>query len=274
MATTLTTNTPAGWSPDVIAYTAAEVIPEALILQTSTVVGNIEGDAPAVRVPWVDADDTVGFVDEGAPIPENAGTYNETVVRTGKIATLGKFSREQLEQPNAAQLVVNALSRSVVNKANVAYLGNAADPTGLLNTVGITDGGTLGDNLDTISDAVLGIEAAGGKASHIIAHPGAWGAVAKMKGATGSAVPLLGAGTEATDRLVLGVPVLVTAAAPADTLLVIDSGAIVSAVGQVQLARSEDAYFGSDVVGVRVTFRLGWAAMKPEHIAKISTAAV
>lgn len=274
MANITTSTTPGAWGPDVIAYRAADVVPEALILQTSTVVGNIEGDNPAVRVPWVDPDDTVGFVDEGTPIPENASTYNEVVLRTGKIATLGKFSREQLEQPNAAQLVVNALSQSVVNKANVAYLGNAADPTGLLNTAGITDGGTLGDNLDTLSDAVLGIEAAGGKASHIIAHPGAWGTVAKLKGATGSAVPLLGAGTEATDRRVLGVPVLVTSAAPADTLMVVDSSAILSAVGQVQLARSEDAYFGSDVVGVRVTFRLGWAAMKPEHIAKISTAAV
>ncbi len=274
MANITTSTTPAGWSPDVIAYTAAEVIPEALILQTSTVVGNIEGDAPAVRVPWVAADDTVGFVDEGAPIPESAGTYSETVVRTGKIATLGKFSREQLEQPNAAQLVVNSLSRSVVNKANVAYLGNDADPTGLLHLPGITDGGTLGADLDTLTEATLGIEAAGGQATHVLAHPSAWAALAKMKGATGSAVPLLGAGTQEAERRVLGVPVLVTAAMPEDSLLVIDSSSIVSAVGQVQLARSEDAYFGSDVVGVRVTFRLGWAAMKPEHIAKISTATV
>lgn len=271
MATISTPNTPAAWGPDVVAYPATDVIPEALILQTSTVVGSIEGDDPAVRVPWVDADDTVGFVAEGAPIPENASTYSETVVRTGKVATLGKFSREQLEQPNAATLVVNALSRSVINKANTAYLGNAADPAGLLNLTGITDGGTLGADLDSLNDAILGIEAEGGQATHIVAHPSAWGAVAKLKGATGSAVPLLGAGTEATERRVLGVPALVTNAAPEDTLLVIDSSAIVSAVGQVQLARSEDAYFGSDVVGVRVTFRLGWAAMRPERIAKIST---
>lgn len=272
MATIITTSTPTAWGPDVVAYPAADVVPDALILQTSTVVGSIEGDDPAVRVPWVDPDDTVGFVDEGAPIPENASTYSETVVRTGKVATLGKFSREQLAQPNAATLVVNALSRSVINKANVAYLGNAADPTGLLNLPGITDGGTLGTDLDSLNDAVLGIETEGGQASHIIAHPSAWGAVSKLKGATGSAVPLLGAGTDQTERRVLGVPVLVTNAAPVDTLLVVDSTAIVSAVGQLQLARSEEAYFGSDVVGVRVTFRLGWAAMKPERIVKVSTA--
>lgn len=274
MATVSTTTTATAWSPDVTAYTATDVVPDALILQTSTVVGNVEGDSPAVRVPWVDADDTVGFVDEGAPIPENASAYSETVVRTGKVATIGQFSREQLAQPNAATLVVNALSRSVVNKANAAYLGNAADPTGLLHLPGITDGGTLGDDLDPLADAVLGIEGEGGKATHLIAHPSAWGALAKMKGGTGSAVPLLGAGTEETERRVLGVPVLVTSAAPADTLLVVDSTAIVSAVGQVQLARSEDAYFGSDSVGIRVTLRLGWAAMRPERIVKVSTATV
>ena len=266
-----TPSTPAAWSPDVMAYAAADVVPDALIMSTSTVVGSIEGDAPAVRVPWVDVDETVGFVDEGAPIPENAGEYNEVVVRTGKIATLGKFSREQLEQPNAATLVVNSLSRSVVNKANTAYLGNAADPTGLTNLPGITDGGTLGADLDTLTEATLGIEAAGGQATHVLAHPSAWAALAKMKGATGSAVPLLGAGTGEAERRVLGVPVLVTAAMPEDSLLVIDSSSVVSAVGQVQLARSEDAFFGSDVVGVRVTFRLGWAAMKPESIVKIAT---
>lgn len=271
---TVTTETTAtAWSPDVTAYPAVDVLPEALIMSTSTVVGAVEGDAPSVRVPWVDADDTVGFVNEGAPIPENAAQYNEVVVNTGKVATLGKFSREQLAQPNAAQLVVNSLSRSVVNKANAAYLGNDGDPTGLVNLAGITDGGALGTDLDTLADAVLGIEAQGGQATHIIAHPGAWGAVAKMKGATGSAVPLLGAGTEQTERRVLGVPVLVTNAAPTDTLLVVDSTAVVSAVGDVQLARSEDAFFGSDAVGIRVTFRLGWAAMKPERIVKIGTAA-
>lgn len=64
------------------------------------------------------------------------------VVLTGKVAALGKYSFETLAQLEAARMVVDSLSRSVVRKANAAYLGNveaAPGPTGLLNTTGIID---------------------------------------------------------------------------------------------------------------------------------------
>ena len=51
-----TPNQPAAWRPDVTAFVADDVVPEALLLRTTTVVGSVEGDAPAVRVPIV-ADD-------------------------------------------------------------------------------------------------------------------------------------------------------------------------------------------------------------------------
>ncbi|GAB3253347.1 hypothetical protein GCM10027425_12530 [Alteromonas gracilis] len=267
-----TLNTDKALHPDVVRFAADEEIPEALILQVTTRAGSIEGDEPAVRVPWVADDGVAGFVPEGTVIPDHEAAFTETVVRTGKIATLGKFSREQMAQPNAARLIVNAMRRSVVKKANTAFLANAADPDGLLSLAGITDGGDLGDNLDTLNDALTLIESDGGQASHIIASPGAWAAVSKMKTGTGSAATLLGAGTEVSQRRVLSTPVLTTSAMPADTLLIVDSSSILSVVGDLQTARSEDAFFSSDVVAVRVTLRLGWAAMHPERIVKINTA--
>jgi hypothetical protein len=66
-------------------------------------------------------------------------------------------------------------------KADAAFLGNADAPDGLLSLTGVTDGGAIGDDLDTLADAVVSIEADGGTASHIIAAPGAWGAVVKLK---------------------------------------------------------------------------------------------
>jgi hypothetical protein len=38
-------------------------------------------------VPWVADDDAVGFVEEDTPIPGGALPMDETVIRTGKIAT-------------------------------------------------------------------------------------------------------------------------------------------------------------------------------------------
>ncbi|KUI37593.1 hypothetical protein AU195_18265 [Mycobacterium sp. IS-1496] len=272
MATQTTPTSPAAWRPDITAYVPDDVIPDALILQTATVVGRIEGDEPAVRVPYVSDDGTVGFVAEGAPIPDAAQEFDEVVVHTNKVAALGKYSYETLAQPEAARMVTNSLRRSVVRKANAAYLGNAAAPTGLLNITGITDGGAVDADLDPLVDAIAGIEAAGGAATNIIASPDAWATLSKLKVTDTSAQPLIGPDvTQPGQRALLGVPVSVTPAMPAAGLLVVDRTSVIAAVSPVRLARSEDAFFANDVVAIRLTFRLGWDVMHTDRIAKLTT---
>ena len=271
MAIKTTPTSPAAWRPDTTAYTATDAISDALILQTSTLVGSIEGDAPSVRVPFVQDDATVSIVAEAAEIPDAAQAFDETVVTTHKLSTLGKYSFETLAQPEAARLVVDSLSRSIANKANAVYLGNASAPTGLLNTSGITDAGTITTDLDELIDAVSGIEADGGMATHIVASPTAWSFVAKLKVEPTSAQPLLGAGTSATQRQLLGLPVLVSASMPAGDLLVLDKNAIVAAQSPLRLARSEDAYFSSDVIAIKLVWRIGWSVMHESRIGKLTT---
>lgn len=274
MAIQTTPTSPKAWAPDVTAFVPGDVIPDALILQTATVVGAIEGDEPAVRVPFVADDGVVGFVAEGAEIPDADQEFDEVVVLTGKVAALGKYSFETLAQPEAARMVVESLSRSVVTKANAAYLGNlAADPgpVGLLNTPGIIDFETpIADNLDLLVDAVSFIELDGGTATHIIANPTAWATLSKLKRGTDSNESLVGAGTVAAERALLGLPVLVTPAMPAGSLLVVDQSAVIGAQGPVRVARSDDAYFSSDSIGVRVTWRLGWRVMRGSRVAKLT----
>lgn len=273
MATNTTLNTAKAWHPDIAAFLPTDVVPGALLLRVGNHVGNIEGDEPAVRVPWVADDGDAGFVPEGTLIPDTTGSFTETVIRTGKIAALGKFSYETLAQPNAATAIVNSLQRSVIAKADAAFLSNATDPKGLLAVAGIVDGGTVGTDLDTLADAVTLVEADGGQATHIIAAPDAWGTVAKIKTGTGSAASLLGAGTEAVERRLLGVPVHTSAAVPAGQLLVVDSSQILTVYGTVRVARSEDAFFSSDIVAVRVTWRVGFGVMRPGRVVQLTTAA-
>lgn len=283
MATKTTPTSPKAWAPDLTAFVPGDVVPDALILQTATVVGQIEGDDPAIRVPFVADDGVVGFVAEGAEIPDADQEFDEVVVLTGKVATLGKYSYETLAQPEAAKMVVESLSRNVVTKANAAYLGNPAaapgddqvGPVGLLNTAGIVDFETpIGNDLDQLVDAVSFIETDSGTATHIIAAPDAWAALSKLKRATDSNESLVGAGTVAAERALLGLPVLVTPAMPAGSLLVVDKSAVIGAQSPVRLARSDDAYFSSDSVGVRVTWRLGWKVMHPARVAKLTIGAV
>lgn len=276
MATKTTPNSPKAWAPDLTAFVAGDVVPDALILNTANVVGSIEGDEPAIRVPFVSDDGVVGFVAEGAEIPDADQEFDEVVVLTGKVAALGKYSYETLQQPQAARMVVDSLSRSVVTKANAAYLGNleaGPGPVGLLNTPGIIDFETpIGADLDQLVDAVAFIEADGGTATNVIASPDAWAALSKLKRATDSNESLVGAGTVAATRALLGLPVLVDRAMPAGSVLVVDKSAVIAAQSPVRLARSDDAYFSSDSIGVRVTWRLGWKVMHGARVAKLTIA--
>jgi HK97 family phage major capsid protein len=275
MATKTTPNSPKAWAPDLTAFVPDDVVPDALILSTANVVGKIEGDEPAIRVPYVADDGVVGFVAEGAEIPDANQEFDEVVVLTGKVAALGKYSFETLQQPESARMVVDSLSRNVVKKANAAYLGSLeADPgpTGLLHSVGITDGGEVEDDLDPLIDAIASIEDDGGTATHIIASPTAWASLSKLKRAADSNESLVGAGVVAATRALLGLPVLVTPAMPDGSLLVSDQSAIIGAQSPVRLARSEDAYFSSDAIGVRVTWRLGWKVMHTARVAKLTIA--
>ena len=90
-----TPNTNAAWAPDVQGIAPSDVIPEALVIETSSRAGLVEGDEPAVRVPFVDFDDDAGFVPEGDQITEADPDSTEVVIHTGKVAVLAKISREQ-----------------------------------------------------------------------------------------------------------------------------------------------------------------------------------
>lgn len=279
MATETTLTSAKAWSPDVTAVPPQDAVPEALILQTSTVAGEVEGDAPAVRVQFVD-DDDAGFVAEGAAIPESDPDLSEVLVFTGKVSKLVRLSREQWSQPNASQLLSDAVRRAVTKAGNVAYIAQAAPtapavspPAGLLNVAGIQTGTTVAGDLDGLIDLQAAIAANDGMPSHLLLSPTAWASLRKFKTADNEATSLLGAGTEDTVPSLLNLPVLVSNAVPADTGLMIDRTAVVSAVGPVNVAQSEHAFFSSDSIGLRCTWRIGANVVHPERIGSFTVTA-
>ncbi|MGX6513027.1 phage major capsid protein [Rhodococcus sp. SJ-2] len=279
MATETTSTSAKAWSPDVTAFAAADVIPDALVLTASTVAGVVEGDAPAVRVAYID-DDEAAFVPEGNEIPEGNPELNEVLVFTGKVAQLVRLSREQYGQDNVAQQLASSVARAVTKKANEAFLVQAAPvspavtpPAGLLNVTGIESGGAVADDLDGLVDLIATLEGNGATPSHILLAPDAWASLRKFKTGTGSAQSLLGAGSTDAVRSLLDLPVITTSALTAGTGLVVDKSAIVSAVGPVNIATSDDVYFSSDSVGVRATFRFGANVVRPDRIGSFTVTA-
>lgn len=279
MATETTTTSAGAWRPDVSTFAASDVIPEAIILQASNVSGSIEGDAPAVRVAYVD-DATAQFTAEADVIPESDPALNEVLVHTAKVTQLIRLSAEQYRQPGTSSELSDSVRRAVVKKANEAFLAQVA-PTlpavapsaGLLNVTGINDGGAIADSLDGLIDLIAELEADGASPSHIILDPIAWASLRKFKTGTGAATSLLGAGTNDTERRLLDLPVLVTPAMTAGSGLVIDRTAIPSAVGAVNVATSDQVYFTSDSIALRATWRIGWNVVRPERIGTFTVTA-
>jgi len=253
---------------DVKGVAPKDVLPEALILRAASKAGVVEGDAPAVRVPYLSLD-AGAFVPEGTTIEDTLPDDSEVVIHTGKIASLVPLSREQYGQDDVASLLSEAMKRDLLRKANAAFLAQAAPeapavtpPAGLIYqspTTLSTDPIEVVGSLDPLADAIATVEAAGAALADlvIVASPVAWATIVKLKAATDSNTSLLGAGVDAVERRLLSVPVLVDRDAPAASLLLIDRHAVLAAYGEVSIATSADARFADDVVLVRGLWRFG-----------------
>src|SRR5690606_37912651 len=99
--TAKTANSALPWRPDIPVFHAAEIAPEALINQCSTVSGVVEGDAPSLRVAYIDDDEAV-FKAEGEELDEAEPDLAACVIYTGKITQLIRVTREQYYQNGTA----------------------------------------------------------------------------------------------------------------------------------------------------------------------------
>ncbi|NYI78710.1 phage major capsid protein [Nocardioides panzhihuensis] len=274
MATETTTTSAKAWAPDAY-FAASDAVPDALINSTSTIAGDVDGDAPVVRVAYVD-DAEAQITPEGDPIPEADPDLAEVLVATIKVTQLLRLSAEQWNQDRAAGMLSESVARAVTKRANLAYLQQpapvapAVGPTGLLNLPGVIDGGEVAGDLDALVDLDATLAGNDGTPSHVLASPTAWASLRKLKRATGSAESLLGVGAEDAVPFLIDKPVIVTNALPADTGMILDRTAVMSAIGQVVVATSEHVYFAADSIGVRCTWRSGWNVVHPERIGKFT----
>lgn len=274
-----TLNSSKAWAPDKNIFNPADAVPNALILQHSTVGGVIEGDRPSLRVAYV-TDDAAQFTGEGVEIPEADPGLDEVLVYTAKITQLVRISNEQFRQDGTAGELSTSVQRAIVKKADQAFLTqvapvapNVTPPAGLLNVSGIVDGGPVAGNLDALVDLVAQLESNGGMPTGIILDPLAWASLRKFKTATGSELTILGAGTNDAQKMLLDLPITVSNALTANSGIVVDSTAVASAVGAVNIATDESAYFTSDGVALRATWRIGWNIVRPNRIGKFTVTA-
>lgn len=259
--------------PDIVTFAPGDIIPDALILTAANVVAEIKGDAQALLVPFVTDETDAEYVAEAQPGTPGKTTFDHIEIKTRKIMKLTKMSREVTMFTETAQQIADSMARAVIRKANRDFIngdGEGSTPVGIANTPGITTTAKLGNNLDVIIDAIAGIEAADGHATTVITDPATWATVSKMKAGTGSNLPLLGAPGQLGARELLGLPVHVSNDVETGTMLIYDKTAIPAAAGELQVAVTSDAYFDSDVIGRRITWRIGWGVAQPDRVAKVT----
>lgn len=275
--TVATSNSASAWRPDTYSFLAADVLPDALILQCSTVAGEIIGDAPSLKVAYI-TDDDADFVSEGSPIPEGDPTLSEAVVFSSKVSKLLRITSEQYRQAGTPAQLAASAARAVTRKADQAFISQAAPvgpavapSAGLLNVAGIVDGGAVGTNLDALVDLIAELQVNLADPSHLVVGPLAWSELRKFKeSSVANNVSLVGAGVEDAQQRLLSLPVIVTNAITDYAGLVLDRKAVVSAVGAVEVASSKDAFFTSDSIAHRVLWRIGHTVPRPERIGKFS----
>ena len=146
MPFTHTTSTAAGaWRPDIYTFAPTDVVPEALILQCSTVASEIEGDEPVMRVAYVTT--TKRSSPRGIGDPQRGARALKYRCTAQNAHSLLSSPNEQYNQTNTASQLAQSVSRAVTRRANLAFVAEpapippaVAPVAGLVNVASVVQG--------------------------------------------------------------------------------------------------------------------------------------
>lgn len=255
------------------AFPSMDAIPDALVHSQSRVSAVIEGDSPALHVPYIATQSTAQIVKEGDAIPEGGAAASEMIVYTRKVASIETITNEAKSSEQMTQMLTASLNTAIMDKANAVFLQNPkpsgeTSPTGLFNLDNVNTG-TLTGSLDAIVEGIASVSSKGGTPTSIIMNHGTWAKLLLLKYKDGR--PMIAPSVaDSPTPMLYGLPVVLTKAAPDSKLLINDANEVISAVGSVNLNGSEDAEFSKDKYMLRGTFRLGWGVIHPDRLAVIT----
>lgn len=282
-----TPGAPKTFLPDEVGPLIATPVTRASVaMQVATVVPMADRSHD-YRVPIVTSDPAAAWTAEGAEItPDDAG-LDEIVVATKKLAALTVVSREMAQDsdPAATELIGAGIARDLARRVDLAFFGtNVTEagppeerdencPRGLLDVAGyqeVDTGGTI-TNTDPFAEALSKAETVGAATNYFVAHPATVLALAKVKKATGSNEPLLGADAASpSKRSVLGVPVISSpAVAEGDVWAIPTDRVHIALRDDVDLQVDGSAFFTTDRIAIRATMRLAFAFPHPQAIVRL-----
>ena len=234
----------------------------------------ITTEATKVNIPRV-GDASVGWVAEGAALPDAGLAPDLVTVTPKKVAAYSDLSNESLSDAGSLEIAGEAMARALARAVDRAFFvsGGTDAPTPLETASALVIDAIPTSGVDPYIDAVAQMENAGASPSVIFMNPLDWGALAKVKETTGSAKPVLSGDsgpTAAATRSLNGLPVEVSPGVPQGTAYVVDgsrTAAVIRKDGTVEADSS--AGFRNDVTVVRVVGRFGFGHLYQAAVARI-----
>ncbi len=225
-------------------------------------------------------------VAEAATLTEDTADVDLVDLVAVRYAVYTEFSSELVEDMSADALAVfgdNALE-GLARKIDAQFLeGNGSGPglVGIRNLAGVnsTSVAATPADFDKWSDAKYEAQADNADPSIWLGHPRSWNTLSKIKtGLASDKTTLLAPSPQTAAQELLGMPVylstqitLTEGAGAGSWMAAIDPSQLIIGIRRAASVEvSRDYKFGSDVVALRATARVGFAALNPEGISLLT----
>lgn len=233
-----------------------------------------------IRIPRIASGLTVGFVGEGAQIPESSVGLDEVTMLPSTLKSLKVISRVTAEVLRSSAVALDAILKQRLSTDTAAALDNAlftgtgASNTikGLLNQTGVATGVLDATEPDSFLDGIGTARANEVKPNRWFLSPADYLSVRKIKDADGRYI--LQPDLTATGQEVLfGVPVTVTSRIPTGKAALADMNLVAVARDMApSITVDSSRYFDTDEVALRVVTRYDLALLQPKAVTILTAA--
>jgi HK97 family phage major capsid protein len=231
--------------------------------------------AATLHIPRVTADTTAVWANEGEDLIVPNPTLDEIASTPKKVGGVIKVSRElaQDSSPAATKLVGDSLTRSIAVALDKAFFTNAGAqvkaPVGLPGVTGFIPVSGSATSLDAFTEAQVKASGARGSLTAWYMNAATYLRFAGVRKATGSNEGLL-----ETAFSISGLPVHITEDLANDVVYGLDTTqALLVIRDRAKVEVSDQAYFSTDEVAVKVTMRVDFAFPSAKAVAKLTIAA-
>ena len=233
-----------------------------------------------IRIPRIASGLTVGFVGEGAQIPESSVGLDEVSMLPSTLKSLKVISRVTSEVLRSSAQSLDAilkqrLATDTAKALDVALFtgnGNANTIKGMLNQTGVATGVLDATKTDSLLDGIGIARANEVKPNRWFLSPADYLSIRKIKDTSGKYI--LQPDLTATGQEVLfGVPVTVTAQIPTGKAVLADMNLVAVARDMApSITVDSSRYFDTDEVALRVVTRYDLALLQPKAVTVLSAA--